>query len=202
MDSLRIPTESSELVHDCENCEGLCCISLKLEKNKFPILSQDKEIGVPCQNLELTNAQNLFKCRIHNELDKNWKVCAGYSCFGAGQEVTRFFRQLGFSFSNEINTENNKFLYAIRKKNIETAFTLFSTIFNILNSINEKHGEFFYLIAKESIEIEVEEFSLLLEGFDKPISRKERDQWFTKLLNQIANNLAAFNIDILKLVIR
>jgi len=195
MDSLQIP-ESGELVHDCENCQALCCVYLKLDANKFPIL-QDKKAGTPCQNLDLVaDSQNLFKCKIHDQLKADWKICAGYSCYGAGQEVSRFFSRLSCSLEKDELNQFSEFEHNIRKKNLEIAFVVLTDLFQFLKYIKKLHGEMAYGIAKNSIELEMELFSLDLENIDRPMYIEERDEWFRKFLRQIESNLKEVQIDI------
>ena len=71
------------LTSNCENCFGLCCVSLFFSKSEgFPI---DKIAGKPCINLK-----DDFKCRVHKDLNKKGlKGCLAYDCFGAGQKVSQ-----------------------------------------------------------------------------------------------------------------
>lgn len=71
-----------ELVMDCNNCSGLCCIALYCLKSEgFP---DDKKAGEPCRNL-MPN----FQCKVHDKLKElNFKGCISYDCLGAGQKVT------------------------------------------------------------------------------------------------------------------
>lgn len=72
-----------ELVADCSQCFGLCCVALAFEKSAdFPI---DKRAGEPCTNLEAD-----FSCGIHDRLrDEGFRGSAVYDCFGAGQQVAQ-----------------------------------------------------------------------------------------------------------------
>lgn len=78
--------EVSALKHvtaDCENCFGLCCVALPYMKSAD--FAQDKDSGVPCQNLKSD-----FRCGIHKDLRKNgFRGCTVYECFGAGQKVSQ-----------------------------------------------------------------------------------------------------------------
>ena len=133
---------------------------------------------------------------MHSQLKNNWKICAGYSCHGAGQEVSRFFGELGFSFSPEAINNKNRFLYNIQKENLEAAFVVLRELFAFLKFVKNDHGEIAYSIAKHSIEIEMEEFSLHLERTDRSMYRAERDNWFQKFLKQIAHNLQIIGIEL------
>lgn len=196
MDSLKIPERSRDLVHDCENCQALCCVCLKLNSEKFPIL-KDKQAGTPCQNLDLVaDSQNLFKCKIYDQLKNDWQICAGYSCYGAGQEVSRFFATLGFSLTPENPEKTSQLLYNIRKKNLESAFVVLRDLFALLKFIKNDHGEIAYGVAKNSIELEMEEFSLYLERTDRSMYVEERYDWFKRFIRQIAINLKVIEIDL------
>ena len=95
MPEIQIP---EDLTHDCDNCQGLCCVVPQHNRGDgFPIF-RNKPMNTPCRNLEMDpdSQTELYKCRIHAELeDKNWHTCDGYSCFGAGQTVSKFFNELG-----------------------------------------------------------------------------------------------------------
>ena len=67
---------------DCKNCSGLCCVSLYcIKTDGFPA---NKEAGIPCAYLGSD-----FGCNIHSKLlEKNYKGCIAYDCFGAGQRAT------------------------------------------------------------------------------------------------------------------
>ncbi|MDP4126602.1 MAG: pentapeptide repeat-containing protein [Bacillota bacterium] len=73
----------SDLRADCENCFGLCCVSLYFSASEgFPV---DKDAGQPCLNL-----QPDFRCCIHKSLSEmGLKGCIGFDCFGAGQKVAK-----------------------------------------------------------------------------------------------------------------
>ncbi len=201
MDSLKIPKRSRELVHDCENCQALCCVCLKLDSDKFPIL-EDKKAGIPCQNLDLiADSRNLFKCKIHDQLKTDWKICSGYSCNGAGQEVSRFFSELGFSLAPENPEKTSKLLYNIRKKNLEAAFVVLRDLFELLKSIKNTYGAIAFAVAKKSIELEMEEFSLYLERTDRSMYVEERNKWLRKFATKITYTLKKIKIDIEHLIV-
>ncbi len=200
MDSLKIPENGRDLVHDCEKCEALCCASLKLNSTNFPIL-EDKKAGIPCHNLEVINSQNLFKCRIHDQLKDNWQICAGYSCYGAGQEVSRFFAELGFSLEKNTSEDISDFEYNIRKKNLETVFVVIVNLFELLKYIKIDYGEMIYRFAKDSIELEMEEFSLYLERTDRSMYVEERNEWLRKFATKITYTLKKIKIDIEHLLV-
>jgi uncharacterized protein YjbI with pentapeptide repeats len=68
---------------DCEKCFGLCCVALCFTASEgFPI---DKEAGQPCLNL-LPD----FRCCVHEKLmERGFKGCMAFDCFGAGQKVAQ-----------------------------------------------------------------------------------------------------------------
>ncbi len=68
---------------DCERCFGLCCVGPAFSVSAdFAI---DKAAGHACPNL-----QSDFRCGIHSRLrQQGFPGCAGYDCFGAGQQVSQ-----------------------------------------------------------------------------------------------------------------
>jgi uncharacterized protein YjbI with pentapeptide repeats len=72
-----------DLVADCSQCFGLCCVALGFERSAdFPV---DKPAGEPCDNLRAD-----FGCGIHDRLrEEGFRGSAVYDCFGAGQKVAR-----------------------------------------------------------------------------------------------------------------
>lgn len=73
----------SNLRGDCENCFGLCCVALYFSASEdFPI---DKDAGEPCLNL-----QPDYRCCVHESLlERGFKGCLAFDCFGAGQKVAK-----------------------------------------------------------------------------------------------------------------
>lgn len=68
---------------DCLNCFGLCCVALPYAKSAD--FAYNKNAGTPCRNL-----QSNFLCSIHENLrGSNFRGCAVYECFGAGQKVSQ-----------------------------------------------------------------------------------------------------------------
>lgn len=86
---------------DCEACSGLCCVALYCSKTDgFPA---DKEAGTPCRHLESN-----YSCNIHSELlDRNYKGCITYDCFGAGQKTTQLFEDV--TWKENPNEKDNIF---------------------------------------------------------------------------------------------
>jgi hypothetical protein len=72
-----------ELVADCAQCFGLCCVALPFAASGD--FAFDKRAGEPCRNL----GQD-FGCGIHARLrDSGMRGCAAFDCLGAGQRVSQ-----------------------------------------------------------------------------------------------------------------
>ncbi|WP_227793540.1 pentapeptide repeat-containing protein [Paenibacillus guangzhouensis] len=69
---------------DCEQCFGLCCVSLAFAASAdFAI---DKNPGQPCHNL-----QEDYRCGVHTDLvNLGFRGCTVFDCFGAGQKISQF----------------------------------------------------------------------------------------------------------------
>lgn len=73
---------AENLVADCAQCVGLCCVALAFARSVD--FAFDKPAGEPCVNLE-----DDFLCRIHPMLrDRGFTGCTVFDCLGAGQKVT------------------------------------------------------------------------------------------------------------------
>lgn len=73
----------TNLLADCSNCFGLCCVALPFAKSSD--FAMDKDAGEPCRNL-----QTDYSCGIHAKLrSTGFKGCTVYDCFGAGQKVSQ-----------------------------------------------------------------------------------------------------------------
>jgi hypothetical protein len=73
------------LQHDCAACSALCCVMLPFDADQG--FGFDKEAGTPCKHL-----QPDFLCGIHGRLhEAGFRGCTHYTCYGAGQRVTRLF---------------------------------------------------------------------------------------------------------------
>ena len=71
------------LLADCENCFGLCCVALAFTASAD--FAVDKDAGEPCANLRPD-----FRCGIHQSLRKEgFQGCTVYDCFGAGQQISQ-----------------------------------------------------------------------------------------------------------------
>jgi len=75
--------QPASLRADCARCFGLCCVVPAFAASAdFAI---DKPAGRPCPNLRPD-----FRCAIHDRLrERGFPGCAGYDCFGAGQQVSQ-----------------------------------------------------------------------------------------------------------------
>ncbi|WP_431279340.1 pentapeptide repeat-containing protein [Leifsonia poae] len=72
-----------DLLADCANCFGLCCVALAFAKSAD--FGFDKAVGEPCENLD-----GGFRCTIHPHLrESGFKGCTVFDCFGAGQKVSQ-----------------------------------------------------------------------------------------------------------------
>ncbi|HWO78647.1 MAG TPA: pentapeptide repeat-containing protein [Bacillus sp. (in: firmicutes)] len=72
-----------DLLADCKNCFGLCCVALPFAKSAD--FAFDKDSGNPCRHLQAD-----YRCNIHQDLrSKGFRGCAVYECFGAGQKVSQ-----------------------------------------------------------------------------------------------------------------
>ena len=72
-----------ELVADCANCVGLCCVALAFDRSGDFAFSKDA--GTECRNLDAD-----YRCRIHPLLRaEGMKGCTVFDCHGAGQKVSQ-----------------------------------------------------------------------------------------------------------------
>jgi uncharacterized protein YjbI with pentapeptide repeats len=75
--------DRQELLADCANCFGLCCVALPFARSAD--FAVNKDAGQPCGNL-----QQDFRCGIHDRLrPKGFSGCTVFDCFGAGQKVSQ-----------------------------------------------------------------------------------------------------------------
>lgn len=72
----------AHLVADCGRCRALCCVGPAFTRSAdFPIA---KPAGTPCPNLRADH-----RCSVHDTLlDRGFRGCVGYDCFGAGQHLS------------------------------------------------------------------------------------------------------------------
>jgi uncharacterized protein YjbI with pentapeptide repeats len=75
--------QPASLRADCARCFGLCCVVPAFAASADFAL--DKPAGQPCPHLRPD-----FRCGIHDRLrQRGFPGCAGYDCFGAGQQVSQ-----------------------------------------------------------------------------------------------------------------
>ena len=90
----------NKLVADCSQCDVLCCNAPKFETPDYK-----KEAGEECKNLDLQT----LKCKIYDRREKHgYNFCVKFDCHGAGQAVTKLFRDLG------LNWQDNKTIAKIQ----------------------------------------------------------------------------------------
>ncbi|QHY97409.1 Serine/threonine-protein kinase B [Streptomyces sp. S4.7] len=76
-------TDRTNLLADCGNCFGLCCVALPFAASAD--FAVDKKAGQPCANLRSDS-----RCGIHTRLrEEGFQGCTVYDCFGAGQQVSQ-----------------------------------------------------------------------------------------------------------------
>lgn len=181
-----------DLTQDCENCQGLCCVanSHKTEDG-FPI-DEDKPIGIPCSHLELDPAtlQGLHKCQIHRQLGRlGWNTCMNFTCNGAGQAVTDFFKEIGVVWSNEKPENLDDDEWCNQLENFYLGYIVLQNVFNFLDHIKKHKGEEVFLKVKTAIkelmpafcaeltrtDCCIDHFDWIMKRFD-PATRKVLDE--------------------------
>ncbi len=153
--------------HDCNNCQGLCCVALAIDKKSgFPI---NKEAGIPCDQLN-TDAKDtaaLCKCKIFATLsDKTHSLCIDFTCLGAGNTVSKYFKDLGMHWTTRPeNIDDAK--WELMKNNIFNAYLIFHKVFLYLYRIrNQRHpnNKIRYDAARKSVEKVSKELAGVLEA--------------------------------------
>ena len=84
-DNDRMPpsADRTNLLADCANCFGLCCVALPFAASAD--FGHTKAAGEPCRNLQPDN-----RCGIHRHLrDRGYPGCTVFDCLGAGQQVSQ-----------------------------------------------------------------------------------------------------------------
>ncbi|MEV4557822.1 pentapeptide repeat-containing protein [Kitasatospora sp. NPDC049285] len=72
-----------DLLADCSNCFGLCCVALPFAKSAD--FAATKDAGTPCRNL-----QTDYRCGIHAKLrGSGYQGCTVFDCLGAGQKISQ-----------------------------------------------------------------------------------------------------------------
>jgi uncharacterized cysteine cluster protein YcgN (CxxCxxCC family) len=91
----------SKLVADCSLCDALCCKAPSFETDTYK-----KEEGVQCKNLD----NKTLKCQIYDDRkERGYNFCLNFDCHGAGQAVTKLFRNIGYNDQNDKKTEKIKY---------------------------------------------------------------------------------------------
>jgi hypothetical protein len=131
MPELKVP---DQLEPDCGNCQGMCCMAMEHRaRDGFPI-EQDKPSNTACVNLcsDPSSPDALHKCAIYDELlERGWKTCKTFSCHGAGQTASMFFKELGIDWalpSPDIDPAQR----AILLENLNHAFYILDSVFGHL----------------------------------------------------------------------
>jgi|GEM_PF-2074587 len=173
MPELQLP---DGLTHDCDNCQGLCCVAnVHTVEDGFP-LNEDKPIGVPCEHLELDSTAliGLHKCKIHHQLrELGWNVCKNFSCNGAGQVVTEFFNEMGIVWSDEKPENLDDDQWCNRLENFYLGYAVLQNVFNFLAHIKKYKGEEIFLKAKAAVKELMPELSTELIRIDSCIDHIE-----------------------------
>src|SRR5262245_56450193 len=74
-----------DLVPDCGHCAALCCVATSFDASYD--FAFDKAADTGCSYLTRD-----CRCAIHDELvERGFRGCAAYDCFGAGPRATRAF---------------------------------------------------------------------------------------------------------------
>lgn len=166
MPEIQIP---ENLEHDCGNCQGLCCVALHHRpEDNFPILNT-KPGGEACHNLETNPADQtkLFRCRIHESLkEKGWTTCDNFTCFGAGQAVSKFFSELGINWALGKPADMDDDKWKIMTTNLYVTYSMFDDLFELLYSFKySEHplSEEAYLVAREAIKDAAAQLAITLQ---------------------------------------
>jgi hypothetical protein len=136
----------------------------------------DKPAGLPCMHLEFDpeNIATLFQCKIHSSLKQlGWKVCAGFSCYGAGQTTTAFFEEMGVRWVDEPPDSLDEEQWDTRILNFQSAYLVLSTVFRFLAFAKERYGDIAFNGAKAAIQNLMPEFSREVERTDETIDPLE-----------------------------
>ena len=178
MPELKIP---DQLEPDCDNCQGMCCMAMAHRVvDGFP-LEEDKPNGVPCLNLETNplNVESLYKCRIYEtRAHEGWRQCESFSCYGAGQTISQFFKELGVSWaikSNDLKEDQNKIM-------IENLNLGFQVMYMVLSHLDAIGHTFDPLREKKVIAAKVAASKIALQFSEHLTANKKVDVafWYSK----------------------
>ena len=168
MSEIQIP---DSLTHDCDNCQGLCCVANKhVPEDGFP-LSEAKPVGIPCRNLETstTAIKGMYKCRIHATLaNRGWTGCENFTCHGAGQTLTKFFEEIGIKWNKKPESIDDDEWITILG-NFYYGYMVMAQVFRFLSHIKKHYGEEAYAAGKKATLNLMPEFSRALEKRDEEI---------------------------------
>lgn len=150
--------------HDCTKCEGLCCSAHIIKKSKdFP---EDKDGGVPCHllSVETDGARVEYRCRVFATLEQEQRrLCREFTCMGAGNAVSTFFRELGIEWGVKPEDVDDK-SWQIKFQNMQTAYLV---LYNVMTWLDiYRHGrqpEYFYPAAKAEAQKIAKRFSKVLQ---------------------------------------
>jgi len=95
--------------HDCGNCQALCCVVLtRSASNGY---DKDYQSWEACPKLVLDNTCNGFSCSVYKSLDSldHSDTCKGYTCAGAGQQVSQIAEDMNISWENESVGSEDKY---------------------------------------------------------------------------------------------
>jgi hypothetical protein len=140
------------LEHDCAACSALCCVVLPFDAEQG--FGVDKAANTPCQHL-----QTDFSCGIHTELAaKGFRGCIHYSCYGAGQRVTRLFGEVNWHGNPERAVE----IYSVFRR-MQKLHELQSLVSTARSRINDGAWQQRLLAEQQRLEglcaqIELQEF--------------------------------------------
>ena len=81
-----------KLVANCSQCDALCCNALNFETPVYKKLS-----GTQCKNL----SSKTLRCKIYETREaEDYGFCIKFDCHGAGQTITRMFKNLGLNWQD------------------------------------------------------------------------------------------------------
>lgn len=102
-------------------------------KEGFPI-EADKPPNTPCVNLcaNPSSPDTLHQCAIYDELlPRGWKTCKTFSCYGAGQAVSMYFKELGADWALP-SPDMDPAHRAVLLENLNNAFYVLDSVFGYL----------------------------------------------------------------------
>lgn len=165
MTELKIP---DDLTHNCDNCQGLCCMAHKHNpRDGFPILNP-KPPGVPCQHLEIGQniEKRLYSCGIYQKLEEDgWTTCTRFSCYGAGQAVSEFFKELGVSWAQKQEELDDR-QWQIRILNFRYGYQALHYVFQRMSVFRDSVSAEAYQKLREAVASASKDFCVAMERTD------------------------------------